>query len=92
MTLSDLIHAVIRVLNPAARNPGSRPKPTMIIPSFSDLRDGSQSEKVRRQCHACARLLSEHLYRWERTFPQKSLVKTWDTGTMSFVGMDIVSR
>jgi len=44
---------------------------------------------VKAQCHACAQQLTKHLYKWERAFPQKSLIKTWDTETLSFVTMDL---
>lgn len=71
--------------------PKIKGKPTMVIPSFADLRDGSQTEKVKGQCHACARQLSSHLYRWERSFPQKSLLKQWEPGTLSFVTVDLDS-
>jgi hypothetical protein len=74
-----------------SREPKSKGKPTMIIPSFADLREGSHTEKVRRQCHACACLLSKHLYKWERSFPQKSLLKMWEPGTLSFVTVDLDS-
>jgi|SRR5450631_2054785 hypothetical protein len=69
--------------------PKIKGKPTMVIPSFADLRDGSRTEKVRSQCHACAQQLAKYLYRWERSFPQKSLVKVWEPETLSFVTLDL---
>jgi hypothetical protein len=86
MILTNLLCAVRRTFS---RPPKIKGKPTMIIPSFADLRDGSQSEKVKAQCHACAQLLAKQLYKWERSFPQKSLVKIWEPETLSFVTMDL---
>jgi hypothetical protein len=82
----DLLRAVRRMF---LRPPKITGKPTMVIPSFADLRDGSQAEKVKAQCHACAMQLAKHLYRWERSFPQKSLLKIWEPETLSFVTMDL---
>jgi hypothetical protein len=84
----DLLRAVRRVF---LQPPKIKGKPTMIIPSFADLRDGSQTEKVQAQCQQCAKQLASHLYRWERSFPQKSLIKIWEPGTLSFVTVDLDS-
>jgi hypothetical protein len=84
----EVLNNLVRIFSRERR---IKDKPTMVIPSFADLRDGSQTEKVRRQCHDCARLLSKHLYRWERSFPQKSLIKEWEPQTLSFVTLDLDS-
>jgi hypothetical protein len=72
-------------------SPKIKDKPTMVIPSFADLRDGSQIEKVKAQCFVCSQQLAKHLYRWERSFPQKSLLKVWEPETLSFVTVDLDS-
>jgi hypothetical protein len=69
--------------------PKIKAKPTMVIPSFADLRDGSQTAKVQAQCQQCAKQLASHVYRWERSFPQKSLIKRWEPETLSFVTVDL---
>ena len=86
MNLPNLLLAFRRIFS---RSPKIKEKPTMIIPSFADLRDGSQTEKVKAQCFGCAQQLAKTLYKWERQFPQKSLLKIWEPGTLSFVTVDL---
>src|ERR1700722_13302689 len=62
---------------------------TMTIPTLADTRDGRQADKVKNTCNECAKLLAAHLYRWEKKYPEKSTVKTWNVESQCFLGMDI---
>jgi hypothetical protein len=84
----DVFNNLLRMFR---RQPRIKDKPTLIIPSFADLRDGSLTDKVKAQCFVCSQQLAKHLYRWERSFPQKSLIKKWEPQTLSFVTLDLES-
>jgi hypothetical protein len=86
MQLSLVIRYISRLWTPPAKVPG---RPTMIIPSLRDLRDGGQAAKVKFQCEQCAMQLAGSLYVWRKAFPGKATVKSWSTDTQSFVGMTI---
>jgi hypothetical protein len=81
--------AFTNLLRIFSRSPKIKGKPTMVIPSFADLRDGNQTEKVKAQCFVCSQQLAKTLYRWARSFPQKSLVKVWEPETLSFITLDL---
>jgi hypothetical protein len=75
-----------RIFTPA---PKASVRPTMIIPSLRDLRDGRQAATVQSQCQQCAKQLAGRLYVWPKPFPGKATVKSWSTDTQSFISMTI---
>jgi hypothetical protein len=80
------MHLCSRIFTPPPKIPG---RLTMLIPLIRDVRDGAKAESVTAQCHECAKLLSIHLYKWARPYPERSTVKQWNKETMSFVGLTI---
>jgi hypothetical protein len=89
MMLSDLMAVVQRIRTPPATSPRLKAKQPMTIPSLRDIRNQQQANKVNAQCRECARLLSNHLFIWRKSLPEKSTGKSWSTESLSFQGMDI---
>jgi hypothetical protein len=84
--LTDLLNHVSRLWTPPAKVPGRK---VMVIPFIRDIDNGLQAGTVAAQCAACAKQLASHLYVWRRAFPQQSTLKSWDTASLSFQGMDL---
>ena len=61
----------------------------MVIPFIRDINNSVQAGTVTAQCKQCATLLVPHLYVWRRALPQQPTLKSWDTASLSFQGMDL---
>jgi hypothetical protein len=86
MMLTDLVNYVSRIWTPPQKLPGRK---VMVIPFIKDINNSLQSATVAAQCAACATALAPHLFVWRRSFPQQSTLKSWDTASLSFQGMDL---
>jgi hypothetical protein len=64
-------------------------KPILRVPNLRDLDDYNKENEVRQICRKCAEQLAPHLFRWEKSFPSMSTVKSWDKAQGRFVGMDL---
>jgi hypothetical protein len=61
----------------------------MVIPYLKDCDDWRKADQVKAQCHRCAEQLAPYFYRWEKKFPERSTVKTWDACERKFRGVDL---
>jgi hypothetical protein len=84
--LSDLLNHVSRLWTPPPRIPGRK---VMVIPFIRDINNSLQAGTVAAQCAACAKQLAPHLFVWRRSLPQQPTLKSWDTASLSFQGMDL---
>jgi hypothetical protein len=63
--------------------------PVLTVPYLRDCDDGRKAELVRQICRKAAEQLSTHLFKWEKQYPSKSCVKSYDPVQRKFLGMNI---
>ena len=61
----------------------------MLTPHIKDINNSLQAATVAAQCQQCAKDLAGSLYVWRKPFPGKATVKSWDTASLTFQGMDL---
>jgi hypothetical protein len=66
-----------------------RDDPVLIVPYLRDSDDCTKQDKVKEQCRKCVHQLVSHLFRWEKSFPSHSTLKTWDQEQKRFLGLDL---
>jgi hypothetical protein len=64
-------------------------KPIMTVPTLRDCDNYLKEDLVRQICRKCAEQLAPLLYRWEKSFPSKSCLKTYDKAQKCFLSMDL---
>jgi hypothetical protein len=61
----------------------------MVVPCLRDVQNWRCDDKVKVQCRRCAEQLVPFFFRWAKTFPSLSAVKTWDSREQKFRGLDL---
>jgi len=64
-------------------------KPVMVVPFIKDTDDWRKHDLVKATCRKCAEQLAGFLYRWAKSWPALSTIKTWDDKEQRFLGMDL---
>ena len=61
----------------------------MVVPFLKDTDDWRKQDAVKVTCRKCAEQLAPFLYRWAKSWPAPSTVKTWNDKEKRFLGMGL---
>ena len=64
-------------------------RPTLTVPFISDCDNWHKTDEVKAICQRAAKQLADHLFRWDRQWPARPRVVTWDHREKRFLGMDM---